>query len=121
MPPDEPDTVVGELVPLEREAPTPSLFGTTDPDVELAHMQKVAATLVDVVRNRDLVVQIGGREHLTVEAWTTLGGLVGIVPIVVWTNPLPDGAGWEARVEARTKTGEIVGAAESMCTRSERA
>jgi hypothetical protein len=45
--------------------------------------------------------------------------MLGIVPIVVWTHPLDDGSGWEARVEARTLDGRLVGAAESMCTRSE--
>src|SRR5262249_38598603 len=60
-----------------------------------------------------------GREHLTAEAWTCLGGLVGITPVVSWSRPLEDGSGWEARVEARTLDGRVVGAAESMCTRAE--
>src|SRR5262249_12674617 len=38
---------------------------------------------------------------------------------VEWTRPLEDGSGWEARVEARTLDGRVVGAAESMCSRSE--
>jgi hypothetical protein len=113
------ELIAGELIPYEPTAP-PTLFGTSDPEVALARMAKVAAALVDVVRDRGLVVRISGREHLTAEAWTTLGGMLGVVPIVVWTRPLDDGAGWEARVEARTLDGRVVGAAESMCTRAER-
>jgi hypothetical protein len=45
--------------------------------------------------------------------------MLGVVPIVEWTRPLEDGTGWEARVEAKTLDGRVVGAAESMCTRGE--
>jgi len=106
---------------LERyEPPVPiTLFGTSDPTVALARMSELARSLVDVVRDRKLAVRISGREHLTAEAWTTLGGMLGVVPVVEWTRKLEDGTGWEARVEARTLDGRLVGAAESMCSRSE--
>jgi hypothetical protein len=116
------DTVDGELLPdvIDHSPTAPStLFHTDDPDVALQRMSKVATALVGVIRDRKLVVSIRGREHLTAEAWTTLGGMLGVVPVVEWTRPLADGAGWEARVEARTLDGRVVGAAESMCTRSE--
>jgi hypothetical protein len=48
--------------------------------------------------------------------------MLGVFPVCVWTRPLErDGQqfGWEARVEARTRSGELVGAAESQCTRDE--
>ena len=63
---------------------------------------------------------IGGHEHLTAEAWTTLGGMLGVVPVVVWTQPNETGDGYLARVEARTLDGRVVGAAESECSRAER-
>ena len=44
--------------------------------------------------------------------------MLGVFPVCVWSRPLEDG--WEARVEARTRDGAIVGAAESECRRSER-
>jgi hypothetical protein len=106
---------------MERFEPPASLtlFGTNDPTLALQRMSTVASALVDVIRDRGLVVKIHGREHLTAEAWTTLGGMLGVVPVVEWTRQLEDGTGWEARVEARTLDGRIVGAAESMCTRAE--
>jgi hypothetical protein len=108
----EPDTTEPPAGPL-------TLFGTSDPRIALERMAEVATVLVDVIRDRKLIARINGREHLTAEAWTTLGGMLGVVPVVVWTRQLEDGTGWEARVEARTLDGRVVGAAESMCTRSE--
>jgi hypothetical protein len=105
-----------ELVPA---APV-TVFGTSDPDVALERMAALARRLVDVVRDQKLAVKIQGREHLRVEAWTTLGGMLGIFPIVTWTRPNEAGDGYVARVEVRTRAGELVGAAEAECSRSEK-
>jgi hypothetical protein len=111
--PASPDTIEpGPAMPL-------TLFGN-DPQLALRRMSELATALIDVVRDRKLSVTIQGREHLTAEAWTCLGGLVGLVPVVTWTRRLEDGSGWEARVEARTLDGRVVGAAESMCSRAEK-
>jgi hypothetical protein len=104
---------------LEYRPQTPvTLFGTSDPTAALERMTAIAKELVGVIRQRQLAVKIGQGEHLKADAWTTLGGMVGVVPIVEWTRPL-EGGGWEARVQARTLDGRLVGAAESMCSRSE--
>ncbi len=111
----------GDLLPdvIDNPPPAPvTLFGS-DPQLALRRMADLATELVNVVRDRKMFARISGREHLTCEAWTTLGALLGIVPIVEWTRPLEDGAGWEARVVVKTLDGRIVGAAESMCSRSE--
>lgn len=47
-----------------------------------------------------------------------LGTMLGVFPVVEWTRPVQDG--WEARVEARTLAGQVVGAAEAECLRSEK-
>jgi hypothetical protein len=61
---------------------------------------------------------------VNVEGWTLLGSMLGVFPVVTWTRPVLNEEerpiGWEARVEARTRAGEIVGAAEAECIRSER-
>jgi hypothetical protein len=82
-------------------------------------MSDLAGVLVDVVKDRKLAVRIGGKDFLTAEAWTTLGGMVGVVPVVEWTRPNESGDGYVARVEARTLDGRVVGAAECECSRSE--
>jgi hypothetical protein len=117
----EAELVEGELLPDVYEPPSPpTLFGTSDPKLALARMGEVASALVDVIKDRGLYARIGGHEHITAEGWTTLGGMLGIVPVVVWTKPNESGDGYLARVEARTLDGRVVGAAESECSRAER-
>jgi hypothetical protein len=107
-----------ELVPYQPRLPA-TLWGN-DPKIALQRMGEVAEALMDVVRSRKLAVSIRGREHLTIEAWTTLGALKGVHAAVVWTRPNETGDGIIARAEARTLDGALVGAAESECSRSER-
>jgi len=107
-----------ELVPLEARAPI-TLFGTSDPRVALERMAEVATALVDVIEKKDLYATISGRRHITCEGWTTLGGMLGIVPVVTETRANEDGDGIVARVEARTLDGRVVGAAEGECSRAE--
>jgi hypothetical protein len=83
-------------------------------------MAELATPLADVIEAKKLYATIGGRRHITAEGWTTLGGMLGVVPIVCWTRPNESGDGYVARVEARTLDGRIVGAAESECSRVER-
>jgi hypothetical protein len=113
-----------DLVPSEHGELSATLFGTSDPAGALAQMTQVAKTLEKVVRDQRLIVSIGSSEHVRVEGWTFLGSLLGVFPVVVWTRPVLDESGatigWEARCEARTRAGEIVGAAEAECLRSER-
>jgi hypothetical protein len=111
----EPSTELDIIEP----APT-TLFGTTDPDIALQRMSAIAERLIDVVRDRQLVARIQGKEYLTAEAWQVVGGMVGVLPVVVWTRPNETNDGYIARVEARTLDGRVVGAAEAECSRAEK-
>jgi hypothetical protein len=108
-----------ELVPVENPAAPITLFGTSDPRVALERMSEVATALVDVIEAKNLYATINGRRHITCEGWTTLGGMLGIVPVVTETRANEDGDGIVARVEARTLDGRVVGAAEGECSRGE--
>ncbi len=104
-------------------APTNTLFGTDNPAEVISRAATVATTLADLVRRQQLVVRIGQSDHVRVEGWTLLGSMLGVFPVVEWTRPILENdepVGWEARVEARTRGGEVVGAAEAECMRSER-
>lgn len=82
----------------------------------------MADELARVIRDKQLASAISGRQYVRVEGWTLLGSMLGVFPICVWTRPVErDGApvGWEARVEARTRDGAVVGAAEAECLRDE--
>src|SRR5580765_3978981 len=116
----EAELVEGELLPDVYEPAVPAtLFRTSDPDLALERMSQVARTLVKVIDDRKLYATISGKRHLLVGAWTTLGGMVGVFPIIIWTRPNETGDGYVARAEARTRDGALVGAAESECSRAE--
>src|SRR5262245_58701704 len=108
----------GELVVYDEQNPT-TIFRTSDPETALERMTEVSKLLIAVVEDRHLYVQIGGRKHLLVSAWTTLGAMLGLFPVVAWTKPNETGDGYVARVEVRTRDGQLVGAAEAECSKAE--
>ena len=84
--------------------PVPStLFGTSDPTLALERMALMARLLVDVVRDRKLVMKISGNEYLLAPGWAVLAGMTGLSPYTAWTRPLEDGTGYIARVEVRAR------------------
>lgn len=95
-----------------------TLFRTDDPVQVLTRATETADALKSVLISRGMTSNIRGREHVNVEGWQTLGTMLGVTPVCSWTRPLDNG--WEARVEARTLDGRVVGAAEAMCTRAEK-
>lgn len=114
------DIIDAELLPAVYEPPAPpTLFGTSDPRLALERMSDVASALADVIEKKNLFSVINGNKHVRVEGWTTLGGMLGIVPVVTGTRPNESGDGVIATVEARTLDGRVVGAAESECSRAE--
>lgn len=98
------------------ESTVPSLFGTSDPGAVIDRATAVAKALKDVIDKQHLTTKIGKGEHLRVEGWTLLGAMLGVFPATIWTKPIE--GGYMARVEAR-RGGELVGAAEAVCLRSE--
>ncbi|MDE3096881.1 MAG: hypothetical protein KGK07_12910 [Chloroflexota bacterium] len=103
-----------------------ALFAGETPQAVAARMRDTARALKSVIESahgsdgKPLLMTIPGvpGKYVRCEGWTTLGSMVGVFPVLIWTRPCPDG--WEARVEARTMSGQTVGAAEAMCTREER-
>lgn len=120
------DVAVLETVPTT----SPNLFGASSPEAVLIIAQEMAAPLAKVIRDNDMITVIKGNEHVQIEGWQTLGSMLGISAHTVWSRPVEDdttreltpgrNAGWEARAEARTRYGEVVGSAEAMCMRNER-
>ncbi len=104
----------------------PTLFQAQTPAGIITDASRYAEALADVIRSKKLYKTIGGRNHVLVEGWTLLGSMLGVYPVCEWTRPIhgpygsDDVVGWEARVEARTRAGEVVGAAEVECLYSER-
>ena len=106
----------GEVV---EPAPTSvNLFGAQSPVEVVAKSAAVARSLADIITKQKLYTVIGEKKHVRVEGWTLCGSMLGVYPVCVWTRPLENG--WEARVEARTMNGTVVGAAESSCLKTEK-
>jgi hypothetical protein len=106
----------GQELAVVEHAPV-TLFRTDEPGEIVARATETANALAGVVKQKKLTTSISGKEHVRVEGWTLLGTMLGVFPVCVWTRKLEDG--WEARVEARTLNGQVVGAAEAECLRSE--
>lgn len=98
-------------------APT-GLFGPIEPVAVIEKATAVASALKDVIRRQGLISNISGKEYPKCEAWTLLGTMLGVFPVLEWCRPV-DG-GWEARVQAKTRSGDVIGAAEAQCLHSER-
>lgn len=86
---------------------------------QVAEWTKVAAVLADIIQQRKLYKMISGKKHVLVEGWTVMMAMLGVTPHTVWTKPLSDPPGWEARVEWRTADGRVMAAGEGMCNRGE--
>lgn len=109
--------IEGEIVDVPNALAPATLFRTEDPREVVARATDMATVLADVIAQRKLFKKIGDKNHVYVEAWTMLGSMLGVFPVLEWSRPV-DG-GWEARVVAQTRDGAIVGAAEAQCTRAE--
>ena len=111
------DIVTGEIVPYEA---TRTLFRTDDPVEVLDAARSIASVLGPALKEHGMTKHIGQSDHVLIEGWQTIGAMVGVTPHTVWSRLLPDGSGWEAKAEARTLDGRVVGTAEAMCTDAER-
>lgn len=121
-----PDHIVdGQAVEVgtELDTVTPSahpagLFGTSDPGQVIAKASEIAGSLKAVLAAQGMLVNIKGKQYVSLDGWQLLGSMLGVVPVVVWTREIE--GGWEARSEARLMaTGQVVGAAEAMCAVAE--
>ena len=79
-----------KLVPYQAP-PVPSLFGTADPVEVVAKAARVASALQDVIRQKNLISRISGKEYPKCEAWTLLGTMLGVFPVLQWTRPVEGG------------------------------
>ncbi len=100
-------------------APPPALIaGAVTPEDLVERATAMANALAPIVEAKELYVTIGSGKHLVMEAWATLGAMVGVFPEVDWTRPIE--RGWEARCQVRHMgSGQIIGAAEAQCLNTE--
>lgn len=107
-----------------------SLNSTSSPQslslFEMNHHQMVtyassmANSLAKIINDQKLYTLIGGKKHVRVEGWCTLGSMLGFLPREVEVKEHQDGS-YEAKVELYSlKTGQIVGSASAICSMDEK-
>lgn len=117
------DAEVVEETALAVQETQVNLFRATEPTDVIDHAVAVAEKVRPLIVARGWAKKFGGnREHVEIQGWQTIGGMVGVHAIVTRTDRITDdkgNAGWEAHAEAKTMSGIVVGAADSQCSRSE--
>lgn len=94
-----------------------TVLGVADPAQALAATERFAKALKAKIDAGNLAHRIGNQDYLGIEALAMAATALGVVGVVVETRKLENG--WEAIAQARTLSGQVVGAGESMCTRDE--
>lgn len=114
--------IEGEIVSETAIVPQVHLgsIAVRNPNDMVAKATEMADALAQIIMKQGLYKVINNRKYVMVEGWTTLGAMMGIVPVEEYCQPLPDAAGFEAKVKLiRASDGGIVGAASAECTRTE--
>lgn len=94
------------------------------PDEMIAQARQVAEALVKVVRERNLAVKFGAKEHLLVEAWQFIGHFYGVTAKIAtvddWTDETTGEQGFQAWAQAiHVSTGRVISDATAMCLNNE--
>lgn len=121
--PDFPPNVTPQSTEIEvrPQAGAVTLFGTDNPAEVLQRASDLARPLANLIERQGLFTMIGGKKHVEVEGWTTLGSMLGVFPVLESCEPVELNGikGFVAIVEARTRDGAVVGRAQSYCMRNE--
>jgi len=108
----------GEVV-VRQQAPSLAAFSTASPALTLARGKAVADAAAPVIKELNLVKRIHQSFHVYFDGWTMVGAMVGVFPVTVRTWEIGTDEGYGANVEARTLSGEVVGAADAIVMRDE--
>ena len=102
----------------------------SDPKEMISRAASLASALAEIIHAQKdsdgkptMYVIIQGKKFVRVEGWTTLGAMLGVVPIEEYCNPLAEneGKGYRAKVNLiRINDGMQVGGASAICKLSEK-
>ena len=110
--------IVEAVVVQSQELAPAGLFKTDDPVEVVERATRVADSLKDVIKQRELYTMIQGKPHVRVEGWQLVGAMLGVTAVCVETVEVE--GGWKATVEARTADGRVIGSASALCTKNEK-
>jgi hypothetical protein len=81
---------------------------------------EIATELAKIIDTKRLFKIISGKKFVYVEGWSTLGAMLGILPVENRVNAIENG--WEAYVDLiRARDGVKIGGASAICTSKEKA
>lgn len=106
-----------EVAPAQPAAMSPVYLGSIAvPAHEVLDLgRKIATALADIISAKQLFKDIQGKKYVYVDAWTTMGAMLGVVPREVSSVEIEPGV-YEGIVElVRTSDGAVVGRASSIC------
>lgn len=112
----------GQLVVVKPAPPT--FFSAMRPAEKVAFATEVADALKPILIAKKLVKKLNRQnpddEYVELEGWQTCGFMCNMTAKVLWTKPLEDGSGYEARAAVvRLDNGVEIGGGEGMCSRKE--
>jgi len=68
-----------------------TLFGTSNPAEALQRAIDIATPLAQLIKDRGLSKNLGGdKDHVQIEGWQTLGGMLGLSVDTAWTRKVTD-------------------------------
>jgi hypothetical protein len=115
-----------ELITREEAGPAElgSLFpGAQNPLEIVKRATEISNALAPLIEEKKLFRQIGQGKHVYVEAWTMLGSMLGVFAVPTAPEAITDEEGnllgYKCYVEARTLSGQVVGAGTGICMADE--
>src|SRR3972149_7962057 len=85
------------------------------PEDVIARASAIATELAKIIRDKHLSVRIRDKDYVKVEAWTTMGAILGVIPRERETRPID--SGFESYVDLiRPSDGVVVGGASAICS-----
>jgi hypothetical protein len=111
-------------------APEPEVrlgsLAISNPDELVRRGAELATALAEIIHKQELFSIIrnkkGGqpKKYVKCEGWTTMGAMLGVVPVEDYCRRLENAKGFEAKVNLiRTRDGSLVGSASAECTYDE--
>jgi hypothetical protein len=109
-----------ELIVVDADVVDLGVLPSKGPEQLVERATAVAKVLAGVIDSRKLYKDIQGKKYVMVEGWSTLGGMIGVLPREVSILRHDDG-GYEAVVELiRTSDGAVIGRASALCGMDEK-
>jgi len=117
--PDKGNSGLDQMMVIPTSQPAESLFSRA-PKKAMEEMRDLVKIVAGQCTGPEFIAEIRNKRYPKVEWWTSLGAVLGLFPVVVYSRRLDrdDEIAYEARVEVRHGD-TVVAAGEAMCSSQE--